>query len=191
MYIQRALFLVWVTLVSSVKPRLRGNSRTYQPKLLGTKETLSPALDLPQALPTKALTEPLTETPTKALTETPTKALTKALTEPPTKAPTKSSSRIPTYLIATSVSPVYMLPSSPVSLRHTQLLLPTPYPTSRPPPATEPVAPATEPVAPAAPFATNTTEIIPECLFMTIPPAMVMPPCGKYQFINHDTREEL
>jgi hypothetical protein len=179
MYIQRALFLVWVTLVSSVKPRLRGNSRTYQPKLLGTKETLSPALDLPQALPTKALTEPLTETPTKALTE------------PPTKAPTKSSSRIPTYLIATSVSPVYMLPSSPVSLRHTQLLLPTPYPTSRPPPVTEPAAPATEPVTPAAPFATNTTEIIPECLFMTIPPAMVMPPCGKYQFINHDTREEL
>ena len=155
MYIWRTLFLAWVTLVSSVKPRLRGNSRTYQPKSLGTKETLSPA-----KAPSKAPAKALIKTPTKDPSESP-------------QLPVRSSSRIPMYLIPTSV---YMIPSSPVSLRHTQLLLPTPYPTSRHPPT---------------PPAANTTEIIPECLFMNVPPAMVMPPCGKYQFISHDTREEL
>ena len=171
MYIWRTLFLAWVTLVSSVKPRLRGNSRTYQPKSLGTKETLSPAKALIEA-PAQALIE----APAKAPAKAPAQALIKTPTKDPSESPqlpVRSSSRIPMYLIPTSV---YMIPSSPVSLRHTQLLLPTPYPTSRPPP--------TPPTA-------NTTEIIPECLFMNVPPTMVMPPCGKYQFLSHDTREEL
>lgn len=189
MYIHTTIFLLWAwASMATATPRLRGNRRTYHPDVLAPPEPLT-AQQLPEQ-------EPIPDPPISYPESPIAQSHPNPVPIPPTPDSNPDPNPDPTpniphqYLLPTPVPRIhrYMLLPTPEPQQPTnQRLLPTPHPKTPHPIDTE-TLPSSPPSSPPQlpPFANN-TEILPsECLFMSIPPTTVIPPCGKYQFITRD-----